>query len=135
LKLDESDAIFFEGPGAFREWLEANHASATEVFVGYFKKATGRQAMTWSQCRGPGALLRLDRRRDVAHRRRAAHAALHASQAWQQLEHVNVAKVAKLEEAGLMRPAGPAAFEARSEKRSGIGAIYRRTATHWVVSA
>jgi hypothetical protein len=122
LKLDESDAIFFEGPGAFREWLEANHASATEVFVGYFKKATGRQAMTWSQCRGPGALLRLDRRRDAAHRRRAAHAALHASQAWQQLEHVNVAKVAKLE-------------EARSEKRSGIGAIYRRTATHWVVSA
>jgi hypothetical protein len=78
--------------------------------------------MTWSQCRGPGALLRLDRRRDAAHRRRAAHAAFHASQAWQQLEHVNVAKVAKLEEAG-------------SEKRSGIGAIYRRTATHWVVSA
>ncbi len=81
---------------------------------------------------------------------------------------VNVEKVAKLREAGLMRPAGLAAFEKRSDEkdrrllvrarrtlssrrstRSDCARIaaaaeyfferkppwYRRTATHWVVSA
>ena len=80
---------------------------------------------------------------------------------------VNITKVAKLTKAGLMRPAGMRAYEARSEDRSGIYAFereqpaefpddyekrlrasaaawgywqasapsYRRTATHWVVSA
>jgi uncharacterized protein YdeI (YjbR/CyaY-like superfamily) len=33
---------------------------------------------------------------------------------------INIAKVAKLEEAGLMRPAGRKAFEARTEARSGV---------------
>jgi uncharacterized protein YdeI (YjbR/CyaY-like superfamily) len=123
LKLDESDAIFFDGPGAFREWLEANHASATEVFVGYFKKATGKQTMTWSQavdqalCFGwiDGVMRRIDEERHMQRftpRRPGSN--------W---SNVNIAKVAKLEEAGLMRPAGLAAFEARSEKRSGIYAF------------
>jgi uncharacterized protein YdeI (YjbR/CyaY-like superfamily) len=80
---------------------------------------------------------------------------------------VNIAKVAELENQGLMAAAGQAAFERRSEARSGIysyerreeakfepeqerafkentaawsffesqPAGYRRTATHWVVSA
>jgi uncharacterized protein YdeI (YjbR/CyaY-like superfamily) len=38
---------------------------------------------------------------------------------------VNIAKVAELERKGLMRPAGRAAFEARSEKRSGVYAHER----------
>ena len=167
MKLDESDAIFFDGPRAFREWLEANHASASEVFVGYYKKATGKQTMTWSQavdqalCFGwiDGVLRRIDDERHMQRftpRRRGSN--------WSK---VNIAKVAKLEEAGLMRPAGRKVYEARSEARSGIYAFeqaaaaelpggyekrlradaaaweywqaatpsYRRTATHWVVSA
>jgi uncharacterized protein YdeI (YjbR/CyaY-like superfamily) len=80
---------------------------------------------------------------------------------------VNVEKIAKLKEAGLMRPAGLAAFERRSHDRTGVYSFergeeaalppeyeeqlranaaaaeyfdarppwYRRTATHWVVSA
>jgi uncharacterized protein YdeI (YjbR/CyaY-like superfamily) len=53
--------------------------------------------------------------------------------------------VARLTEAGLMRPAGLRAFEARSEARSGVYSFEQseaaqlpaayRTATSWVVSA
>ena len=167
MKLDEADAIFFDGPGAFREWLEANHESRAEVIVGYYKKATGRQTMTWSQavdqalCFGwiDGVLRRID---DERHMQRFTPRRPGSN--WSK---INIAKVAKLEHEGLMRPAGRRAFEARSEAKSGIYAFererpaqlpdayerrlranqaawsywraappsYRRTATHWVVSA
>jgi uncharacterized protein YdeI (YjbR/CyaY-like superfamily) len=39
---------------------------------------------------------------------------------------VNIAKVAALKEAGLMRPAGLAAFENRTEKRSGLYSYEQR---------
>ena len=41
--------IFFETPTAFRAWLEANHETATELWVGFHKKATGRPSMAWSE--------------------------------------------------------------------------------------
>jgi uncharacterized protein YdeI (YjbR/CyaY-like superfamily) len=41
--------------------------------------------------------------------------------------NVNVEKVAKLKEAGLMRPAGLAAFERRSEDRTGVYSFERET--------
>jgi uncharacterized protein YdeI (YjbR/CyaY-like superfamily) len=137
------------------------------VFVGYWKKATGKQTMTWSQavdealCFGwiDGVMRRIDHERHMQRftpRRPGSN--------WSK---VNIAKVAKLEEAGLMRPAGRKAFAAREEDKSGVYAFerkdtaqlpaqfeerlrangaawdywegrppsYRRTATHWVVSA
>lgn len=167
MELVESDAIFFDGPGAFREWLEANHASETEVFVGFYKKATGKQTMTWSQavdealCFGwiDSVMRRIDEERHMQR-----FSPRKAGSNWSK---INMAKVAKLKEAGLMRPAGLEAYEARSADRSGIYAFeqekvaglpaeyekrlranaeawkywqdsapsYRRTATHWVVSA
>ena len=40
---------FFATPQAFGKWLEANHAKATELVVGYWKVHTGRPSMTWAQ--------------------------------------------------------------------------------------
>lgn len=40
---------FFETPAQWRAWLEANHATATEVEVGFRRKATGLPTMTWSE--------------------------------------------------------------------------------------
>jgi len=33
---------FFEAPAELRDWLDANHATADEVFVGAWKKSTGK---------------------------------------------------------------------------------------------
>jgi len=41
--------IFFPSQTEFRQWLEENHKSETELYVGYYKVATNKPSMTWSQ--------------------------------------------------------------------------------------
>jgi uncharacterized protein YdeI (YjbR/CyaY-like superfamily) len=36
------DARFFASPEDFRRWLEENHETASELWVGYYKKGSGR---------------------------------------------------------------------------------------------
>jgi len=120
-----SQPIFFEGTGAFRDWLEANHASESEVFVGFFKKGTGKQTMSWSQavdqalCFGwiDGVLRRID---GESHYQRFT-----PRKAGSNWSKVNVEKVARLEAEGLMTPAGRKAFEARREDRTGVYSFER----------
>jgi len=40
---------FFKTPSAFRKWLEAHHATAKELWVGFYKKGTGWQSITWPE--------------------------------------------------------------------------------------
>ena len=41
--------IFFKSPSEFRKWLEANHASAGELWVGYYKKSSAKKSLTWPE--------------------------------------------------------------------------------------
>lgn len=38
---------FFTNQEKFSDWLE-EHGNATELWVGYFGKSTGRTSLTWS---------------------------------------------------------------------------------------
>src|SRR5437588_12125934 len=40
---------FFKTPTAFRKWLAANHAKSKELWVGYYKKASGQPSITWPE--------------------------------------------------------------------------------------
>ena len=40
----------FETPEHLHAWLQANHASETELWVRIFKKATGQPSVTWDDC-------------------------------------------------------------------------------------
>jgi uncharacterized protein YdeI (YjbR/CyaY-like superfamily) len=108
------EAIFFERPEALRAWLEEHHATATELWVGYYKKASGRRSLTWSQvvdellCFGwiDGKVERIDEHR---YRQRVTP---RKSRQWSE---INVAKVAELRAQGRMTSAGEAAFAARRE--------------------
>lgn len=40
----------FETPEQLNAWLQANHASETELWVRIFKKATGQPSVTWEDC-------------------------------------------------------------------------------------
>ena len=42
------DVIFFNDQEKFSDWLEEHHAEAREVWIGYFRKSTGRASLTWS---------------------------------------------------------------------------------------
>ena len=41
------EVIFFTSQQEFTDWLE-NYADAHELWVGYFRKSTGRASLTWS---------------------------------------------------------------------------------------
>ena len=120
--------IFFASPAEWRAWLEQNHADADEVLVGFHKTASGRPSMTWSEtvdqalCFGwiDGKTKGIDERsyciRFTPRRARSVWSA------------VNIKKVEQLTEQGLMRPAGLAAFDKRSEERSKIYSYERANA-------
>jgi uncharacterized protein YdeI (YjbR/CyaY-like superfamily) len=120
------EAIFFTTPAELRAWLEEHHASAQELWLGYYKKATGKATLTWSEavdealCFGwiDGKLQRIDEQR---HRQRFTPRRPGSN--W---SAVNIAKVAELRKQGRMAPAGEAAFAARREDRSGVYSYERR---------
>lgn len=41
--------MFFTTPSEFREWLGKNHSTQTEIWVGFWKKASGKTGMTYDQ--------------------------------------------------------------------------------------
>jgi uncharacterized protein YdeI (YjbR/CyaY-like superfamily) len=114
------EVLFFETPGQWREWLEANHATAAEVEVGFRRKATGLPTMTWSEavdealCFGwiDGVRHSID---ETSYRNRFTPRK--PSSTWSK---VNIAKVQALEAAGKMTGAGRTAFARRTEANSGI---------------
>ena len=40
---------FFETQTKFREWLEKHHNKESELIVGYYKVASGKPSITWSE--------------------------------------------------------------------------------------
>ena len=120
------DAIFFETPEELRAWLEEHHATARELWVGYYKKGSGRRSLTWSQvvdealCFGwiEGKLQRIDE-----HRHRQRLTPRRRSSNW---SAINIARVAELRAQRRMTPAGEAAFAARRDDRSAVYSYERR---------
>ena len=43
------DVLFFEKPEDFRKWLQNNHQSVTEQWVGFYKKHTQLPSITWPE--------------------------------------------------------------------------------------
>jgi uncharacterized protein YdeI (YjbR/CyaY-like superfamily) len=41
--------VYFSSPEEFRKWLAKNHAVATELFVGFHKKSSGKKGATYAQ--------------------------------------------------------------------------------------
>lgn len=45
--MTEDAPTFFPGAADFRAWLERHHTSVDVLWVGYYKKATGKPSVTW----------------------------------------------------------------------------------------
>ena len=158
-------ATFYATPAEWRAWLEEHHDAEREHWVGFHKRGTGEESITWAEavdqalCFGwiDGVRKGVDEGRYAIRftpRKRSSRWSL-----------VNVRRVGELTAAGLMRPAGRAAFEARTQEGtysyeqrdearfdepreallradeaawaffSAQPPWYRRTATFWVMSA
>ena len=119
-KLVPADIQFFTSPEAFRAWLETHHEAASEIWVGYHRKSTGRPSLTWAQsvdqalCFGwiDGIRKGLDETTFTIRftpRRQDEH-----------LERRQPQRVPELIEAGLMTPAGLRAYEERDRRKDAI---------------
>lgn len=108
------DPVFFTSQGAFNDWLE-DHPEASEVWVGYFRKSTGRASLTWSAsvdvalCFGwiDGVRKSIDE-----HSYKIRFTPRKSKSVW---SAVNVKKVNELIELGKMRPAGLHMFHNRTD--------------------
>ena len=149
--LTEPPPKFFASPNEWRAWLERHHANKQQLWVGFYKRDSGRPSITWPEgvdgalCFGwiDGVRKSID---GISYKIRWAN---------------------ELSKLGLMHSAGLAAFEKRDGERSAIYAYeqrkaaklpppfekkfracveawkffqsqppwYQRTSTYWVISA
>jgi len=117
---------FFASPSDFRKWLEANHDKAQELWVGFYKKDSGKPSITWPEavdqllCFGwiDGVRKRLD---ENSYTNRATPRRPRSN--W---SAINIKRVQELTKMGLMHPAGLQAFQARDPKKSGLYSFEQR---------
>jgi uncharacterized protein YdeI (YjbR/CyaY-like superfamily) len=112
-------ATFFESQAKFRQWLKKHHDSVDELWIGFYKKASGKPSITYKEaldealCYGwiDGVKKRVDDEVFVQRftpRQSKSH--------WSE---VNIKRVGELTKLGLMMPPGDAAFERRTKKNMG----------------
>ena len=116
----DASPAFFATPAEFRAWLDEHHATETELLVGFYKKGSGKPSITWPEsvdealCHGwiDGVRRSLG---DEAYTIRFTPRKKRS--VW---SNVNIRRAGELIAEGRMRPAGLAAFEARTGERSGV---------------
>ncbi|MDP9270926.1 MAG: YdeI/OmpD-associated family protein [Chloroflexota bacterium] len=117
---DRADVKVFASAAEFRRWLETNHATEREAWIGYYRKGVPKRSISYPEaveealCFGwiDGIGYRIDdevtANRFTPRTKRSTWSA------------VNVRKVGELRAVGRMHPAGMAAFEARTADNTGI---------------
>jgi len=114
----ESSPIFFKGPLEYRQWLERNHEHAKELWIGFWKKSTGKPSLTWQECIDESLCFGwIDgiRKSIDADSYKQRVTPRRPTSIWSQ---INIRRVGELTAEGRMRPPGLGAFERR--KRSGV---------------
>jgi uncharacterized protein YdeI (YjbR/CyaY-like superfamily) len=119
---------FFPTPNDLRQWFRKHHAATNELWIGFYKKGSGRPSITWPEsvdealCVGwiDGIRKSIDAEsyqiRFTPRRRGSIWSA------------VNIRRVAALTNEQRMQPAGLKAFAARQENKVGIYSYEQRTA-------
>ena len=125
--MEKSEALFFATPGELRQWFERNHAAERELLVGFFKTATGRASVTWSEAVDEALCVGwIDgvKRSLGAESYSGRFTPRKAGSTW---SAVNIRKVETLSAQGRMRAEGLAAFAQRQEARSRIYSYEQKT--------
>jgi uncharacterized protein YdeI (YjbR/CyaY-like superfamily) len=111
---------YFSSAERFRQWLEKHCATATELWVGFYKKSSGQPSITYPEaldealCFGwiDGIRKAVDESRYTIRFTPRKPGSI-----W---SNVNIKRANELIASGRMAPAGLAAFEARTAEKSGV---------------
>ena len=117
---------YFRTPAELRRWFKANHLEAAELWVGFYKRTTGKASITWPEsvdealCVGwiDGIRKSID-----AERYTIRFTPRRSTSVW---SSVNIRRMNELAAEGRALPAGERAFAARRENKSGIYSYEQR---------
>ena len=118
--------IFFTSPDKFRRWLDRHHRTATEVWVGFYKKASGKKGLSYAEaldlalCYGwiDGIRKRVD-----AEGYTNRFSPRTAKSVW---SAINIRRVGELTRLGLMHPRGIEVFRNRDPSKAGLYSFENR---------
>jgi len=122
----QPNPIFFAKPSELHTWLEKNHDKASEIWVGFHKKSSGKPSITWPEsvdealCFGWIDSVRRSVN-DTSYANRFTKRK--ARSTW---SAVNIGRAKELISLGRMQPAGIKAFEQRTDERSAIYSYEQR---------
>jgi uncharacterized protein YdeI (YjbR/CyaY-like superfamily) len=111
------EPVFFPTEADFRRWLEANHGTAPQLLVGFWKKGSGKASIDWPQARDQALCfgwidgVRKSLGEDAYTIRFTPR---RKGSIWSK---VNVERFEALKAAGLMTPAGEQVYERDKHKR------------------
>jgi uncharacterized protein YdeI (YjbR/CyaY-like superfamily) len=115
-----TNITFFRTPAYLRKWFQKNHDSATELWVGFYKKDSGKISVTYNEaldealCFGwiDGIRKGID---EISYTNRFTPRKKKSN--W---SAININRVKELKKLKLMKPAGLKAFEDRDGKRTNL---------------
>jgi uncharacterized protein YdeI (YjbR/CyaY-like superfamily) len=118
---------FFPTPADLRTWLEKNHATAAELWVGFYTRDSGKRSITWPEsvdqalCFGwiDGIRKRVD---EISYQIRFTPR--RRGSIW---SATNIKRATELARQKQVRPIGLKAFAARIENKSGIYSYEQRS--------
>jgi uncharacterized protein YdeI (YjbR/CyaY-like superfamily) len=119
--------VHFPSSVDFRHWLEHNHASMTELWVGFYHKASGQGGLTYPEALDEALCFGwIDgiRKQAGADRYTSRFTPRRSDSIW---SLVNVRHVGRLTAAGKMHPSGLKAFAARLAHKTGIYAFEQKS--------
>ena len=112
--------VYFPTPDKFRQWLEKHHGQSDELWVGYYKKSSGKPSITWPEsvdealCYGwiDGIRKSIDEEKYMIR-----FTPRKPKSNW---SNVNVKRVKELIKLGRMQPPGLTAYQKKDPKKTGI---------------
>ena len=119
---------FFKTPAGFRSWLKKNHQTATEIIVGYYKKASGKPTMTWQESVDEALCFGWIDGIRRSHGEGAYTNRFTPRRPGSNWSAINIARVEELTRQKRMQPAGLEAFARRTEAKSRVYTYEQKTA-------
>jgi uncharacterized protein YdeI (YjbR/CyaY-like superfamily) len=118
--------LFFPTAAEFRAWLEIHHGSRRELWVGFYKKGSGKPSITWPESVDEALCVGwIDgvRRSIDGESYTIRFSPRNPTSNW---SSINIKRMGELIREGRVHPAGLKAFEMRSQKKSAVYSYEQR---------
>lgn len=128
MEVSKENLRFFRTSADLRRWLERNHDKARELWIGFYRKDSGKGGITYAEALDEalsygwidGIRKKID---DVSFTNRFTPRKKNSI--W---SNVNIRHIARLTREGRMMPPGLAAYNAKDERRAGVYSFEREKA-------